>query len=55
MTAARQALRHATATTRGDCIAAGALGPETAGALDGLRVTLRESPVAFASFEGPLG
>ena len=36
-------------------IAAGALGPGTAGALQSLRVTLRESPVAFAAFEGPLG
>jgi 6-pyruvoyltetrahydropterin/6-carboxytetrahydropterin synthase len=33
-------------------IAAGALG---AGTLDSLRVTLRESPVAWAAFEGPLG
>ena len=36
-------------------IAAGALGPGTAGALATLRVTLRESPVAWAAFEGPLG
>jgi hypothetical protein len=35
-------------------IAAGALGPGTAGALRSLRVTLRESPVAWAAFEGPL-
>ena len=35
-------------------IAAGALGPGTAGALQSLRVTLRESPVAWAAFEGPL-
>jgi 6-pyruvoyltetrahydropterin/6-carboxytetrahydropterin synthase len=35
-------------------IAAGALGPGTAGALASLRVTLRESPVAWAAFEGPL-
>ena len=36
-------------------IAAGALGPGTAGALAELRVTLRESPVASASCTGPLG
>ena len=36
-------------------IAAGALGPGTAGALAALRVTLRESPVAWAGCEGPLG
>jgi len=36
-------------------IAAGALGPGTRGTLDSLRVTLRESPVAWAAFEGPLG
>ncbi|HZT52232.1 MAG TPA: 6-carboxytetrahydropterin synthase [Stellaceae bacterium] len=36
-------------------IAAGALGPDTARALASLRVTLRESPIATASFEGPLG
>lgn len=36
-------------------IAAGALGPGTAGALAALRVTLRESPVAWAAYEGPLG
>lgn len=35
-------------------IAAGALGPGTHGALASLRVVLRESPVAWASFEGPL-
>jgi 6-pyruvoyltetrahydropterin/6-carboxytetrahydropterin synthase len=35
-------------------IAQGALGPDTAGALAQLRVTLRESPVAWASCEGPL-
>jgi len=35
-------------------IAAGALGPGTAGVLAGLRVTLRESPIAWAAFEGPL-
>lgn len=35
-------------------IAAGALGAGTAGALNSLRVTLRESPVAWAAFEGPL-
>lgn len=35
-------------------IAAGALGPGTAGALAALRVSLRESPVAAASFEAPL-
>jgi 6-pyruvoyltetrahydropterin/6-carboxytetrahydropterin synthase len=36
-------------------IAAGALGAGTRGTLDSLRVTLRESPVAWAAFEGPLG
>ena len=36
-------------------IAAGALGDGTRGTLDSLRVTLRESPVAWAAFEGPLG
>lgn len=36
-------------------IAAGALGSGTAGALATLRVTLRELPVAWAAFEGPLG
>lgn len=35
-------------------IAAGAFGPGTAGALGALRVVLRESPVAWAAFEGPL-
>jgi 6-pyruvoyltetrahydropterin/6-carboxytetrahydropterin synthase len=35
-------------------IAAGALGPGTAGALASLRVSVRESPVAWAAFEGPL-
>lgn len=35
-------------------IATGALGPGTAGALNALRVTLRELPVAWAAFEGPL-
>jgi 6-pyruvoyltetrahydropterin/6-carboxytetrahydropterin synthase len=36
-------------------VAAGALGRGTAGALASLRVTLRESPNAWAAFEGPLG
>jgi len=36
-------------------IAAGALGPGTAGALASMRVRLRESPVASAAFEGALG
>lgn len=36
-------------------IATGALGPGTRGALDSLRVTLRESPIAWAAFEGKLG
>lgn len=36
-------------------IAGGALGPGTHGALHSMRVTLRESPVAWAAFEGPLG
>jgi len=36
-------------------IADGALGPGTAGALAALRITLRESPVAWAAFEGGLG
>lgn len=36
-------------------IAAGALGAGIASALDSMRVTLRESPVAWAAFEGPLG
>ena len=35
-------------------IAKGALGPGTAGALASLRVELRESPVAWAAFEGTL-
>jgi 6-pyruvoyl-tetrahydropterin synthase len=35
-------------------IAAGALGTGTAGALSAMRVTLRESPVAWAAFEGSL-
>jgi 6-pyruvoyltetrahydropterin/6-carboxytetrahydropterin synthase len=35
-------------------IAAGALGPGTAGALMSLRVLLRESPVAWAAFESAL-
>lgn len=35
-------------------IATGALGPGTRGALQSLRVTLRESPIAWAAFEGPL-
>lgn len=35
-------------------IASGALGAGTAGALQSLRVTLRESPVAWAAFEGSL-
>jgi 6-pyruvoyltetrahydropterin/6-carboxytetrahydropterin synthase len=35
-------------------IAAGALGAGTAGMLDGLRIVLRESPVAWAAFEGGL-
>jgi len=35
-------------------IAAGALGPGTAGALAALRVRLRESPNAWAAFEGAL-
>jgi len=36
-------------------VAAGALGPGTVGTLASLRVVLRESPVAWAAFEGPLG
>ena len=36
-------------------IAAGALGSGTRGFLESLRVVLRESPVAWAAFEGPLG
>ena len=35
-------------------VAAGGFGPGTAGALVSLRVVLRESPVAWAAFEGPL-
>jgi 6-pyruvoyltetrahydropterin/6-carboxytetrahydropterin synthase len=35
-------------------IAVGELGPDTAGALTSLRVSLRESPVAWAAFEGSL-
>jgi len=35
-------------------IAAGALGDGTAGALTAMRITLRESPVAWAAFEGLL-
>ncbi len=35
-------------------VASGALGPGTAGALVSLRVTFRESPVAWAAYEGPL-
>ena len=35
-------------------IAAGALGPGTAGALKTMRVELRESPIARAGFEGDL-
>lgn len=35
-------------------IAQGALGPGTAGALTSLRIVLRESPVAWAAFEGAL-
>ncbi|HXP31309.1 MAG TPA: 6-carboxytetrahydropterin synthase [Stellaceae bacterium] len=36
-------------------IAEGALGPGTADALASLRIVVRESPVAWAAFEGPLG
>jgi 6-pyruvoyltetrahydropterin/6-carboxytetrahydropterin synthase len=36
-------------------IAGGALGPGTAGALAAMRVTLRESPVAWAACDGALG
>jgi 6-pyruvoyl-tetrahydropterin synthase len=36
-------------------IAAGGLGAGVAGALASMKVTLRESPVAWAAFEGPLG
>lgn len=35
-------------------IATDALGPGTAGALATMRVVLRESPVAWAAYEGPL-
>jgi 6-pyruvoyl-tetrahydropterin synthase len=35
-------------------VAAGALGAEAAGKLDSLQVVLRESPVAWAGFDGPL-
>jgi 6-pyruvoyl-tetrahydropterin synthase len=35
-------------------IVAGALGPGTADALRSMRIVLRESPVAWAGFEGPL-
>ncbi|MGO8916154.1 MAG: 6-pyruvoyl trahydropterin synthase family protein [Stellaceae bacterium] len=35
-------------------IAEGALGPGTAGALATMRVSLRESPVAWAAFDGDL-
>lgn len=35
-------------------IASGALGPDTPGVLASLRVMLRESPIAWAAFEGPL-
>ena len=35
-------------------VATGAIGPGTAEALASMRVVLRESPVAWASFEGPL-
>lgn len=34
--------------------AAGDLGPDTADRLTGIKVTLRESPRAWASFEGPV-
>ncbi len=36
-------------------IAAGGLGPASAGAFASLKVTLRESPVAWAAYEGALG
>lgn len=36
-------------------IRGGALGPGTAEAIASLRIVLRESPVAWAAFEGPLG
>lgn len=35
-------------------VAAGDIGPDTADALESLRVVLRESPVAWAAFEGSL-
>jgi 6-pyruvoyltetrahydropterin/6-carboxytetrahydropterin synthase len=35
-------------------VKAGAVGPGTAGAISGLRIVLRESPVAWAAFEGPI-
>src|SRR5713226_8580552 len=35
-------------------VAQGALGPGTASALAAMRISLRESPVAWAAFEGPL-
>ena len=35
-------------------VAEGAVGAGTAGQLASLRVVLRESPVAWAAFEGPL-
>jgi 6-pyruvoyl-tetrahydropterin synthase len=35
-------------------IAAGALGEGVAGSLHSMRIVLRESPVAWAGFEGPL-
>ena len=35
-------------------VAAGALGPGTAGALASLQVVLRESPVAWAGYDAPL-
>jgi len=35
-------------------VATGALGPGTAGTLDSLQVVLRESPVAWAGFDGAL-
>ena len=35
-------------------IAQGALGPGAAGTLAAMRISLRESPVAWAAFEGPL-
>ena len=35
-------------------VADGAVGPGTAGAIESMRVVLRESPLAWASFEGSL-